>query len=116
MPPSETPWPAGLWPPLRTASSVPVCAGEPDDVGDVVRVGGAGDDGRPAVDAGHEDGARLVVAGVLRRDGGALDGGEREHASRVTARTRASLTVSHRFAGGYPYRRALLVPEPLRRR
>ncbi len=91
-------------------------AGEPDDVGDVVRVGGAGDDGRPAVDAGHEDGARLVVAGVLRRDGGALDGGEREHASRVTARTRASLGVSHRFAGGYPYRRALLVPEPLRRR
>ena len=24
IPPSETPWPAGLWPPLRTASSVPV--------------------------------------------------------------------------------------------
>ena len=24
MPPSETPWPAGLWPPLRTASSDPV--------------------------------------------------------------------------------------------
>ena len=24
MPPSETPWPAALWPPLRTASSRPV--------------------------------------------------------------------------------------------
>ena len=43
MPPSETPWPAGLWPPLRTASSRAGLAGEGDDAGDVVGVGDADD-------------------------------------------------------------------------
>ena len=43
-------------------------AGERDDAGDVGRVGDPDDHGRPAVDRAEENGARLVVAGVLRCD------------------------------------------------
>jgi hypothetical protein len=46
-----------------------------DDVGDLVGVGGLDDDGWVAVDAAVEDGARLVVVGIPRRDHPAVEGG-----------------------------------------
>ena len=73
MPPSQTPWPAGLWPPLRTASSAPVSRACGDDPGDVVGARDAGDERGAAVDVRGEDRPRLVVGGVLRGEDLALE-------------------------------------------
>ena len=73
MPPSQTPWPAGLWPPLRTASSAPVSRAWAMTPGDVVGARDAGDESGAAVDVRGEDGPRLVVAVVLRGQDLALE-------------------------------------------
>ena len=48
-------------------------AGERDDAGHVGRVGGAGDQRGASIDVAEEDGARGVVARVLRREDRPLD-------------------------------------------
>ena len=75
IPPSVTPWPRPLWPPLRTASSMPVSRARFDHVLHVGRIRHPDDDGRPAIDPTGDDGACLVVVRVVRRDEPAPDGG-----------------------------------------
>ena len=62
-------------------------AREGNHAGHVGRVGGAGDQRGPPVDAAQEDGARRVVAGVVGRDDPSLDveraGGDGEHPPRL---------------------------------
>jgi hypothetical protein len=53
----------------------PALARERDDAGDVGGVGDADDECRPAIEPAIEDGARLVVAGVVRRDHPTVEGG-----------------------------------------
>ena len=53
----------------------PGLARERDDARDIGRVRGPDDDRRPAVDPAVEDGARLVVAGVVGRDHPAVEVG-----------------------------------------
>lgn len=66
---------------------------EPDDAGDVRCRAGTHDRRRPAVEAGEEDPPRIVVAGVVGRDHGAVEAGAelgdrdvlcRRHMSSVT--------------------------------
>ena len=75
----------------------PGLAGVRDDAGDVGRAGGAHDQGGAPVDGSHEDGPRLVVAGVIGRDDLAFDVadevGSGEHRPRVTGRAGRSRTA-----------------------
>jgi hypothetical protein len=68
MPPSGTPRPDALCPPLRTG-----LAGEHDRAGDVVGVGDAHDHRGTVVDAPWEDRPSGVVIGILRTDHAALE-------------------------------------------
>jgi hypothetical protein len=76
-PPSLTPWPAGLWPPLRTASSSPRSRANLTTPRDVRRVGDARDRGGPAVHRAREHASRGVVLGIAGGDDLAAEvGGE----------------------------------------
>ena len=46
-----------------------------DHAGDIIRAGDADNDGRTAIEAAVEDGARLIIAGVFRRDDPPLKSG-----------------------------------------
>ena len=85
IPPSVVLWPAALCPPLRTASSRPVARARPTDRRDIVGAGRPDDDRRAGV-ALHERDPRLVVAGVVRADDGAADGGPQVAIERVSGR------------------------------
>ena len=68
IPPSETPKPGPLWPPLRTASSLPESRASDTTAATSRASTGRDDDGRMPVDVAGEHGPRGVVAGVLGRD------------------------------------------------
>ena len=74
MPPSVELWPAALWPPLRTASSMPRLARDRDDGRDVRGVGDPDDRRRPGFGPGGHDRSSGVVVGVVRGDDAAADG------------------------------------------
>ena len=75
-PPSVVLCPTTLCPPLRIAELVALVARRGDHSSHVVDVGDAHDRRGPLVDAAVEDGARLVVVGIVRRDHTAGDAGE----------------------------------------
>jgi len=74
MPSSQTLWPATLWAPLRTASSSPVSRASVTTLGDLAGVLGPHDHRRAPVEAAVEDGAGLVVPGVVGREHAAVEG------------------------------------------
>ena len=92
-PSSTTPRPALLWPPLRTAKGSPVSRASRDDRSDIRLVRRLHDDPWPAIDAPHEDAARVIVVGITGADDAADDGRPKRDEVEAAVVGRASLHV-----------------------